>query len=216
MVKQTRVAPAPWALLCGLLIPALLAAGCGGGGGGGGSTTTPAYQGTLVIDSTPPQAQVFINGADTGQRTHAEITREVDAAGTSFTVTLRYPGYEDGTATVMVKPGEAVPVSLTLIQSRPPDIPPHTITGKVLLQQPDGSTAPATAATVTAVEATTSESVAATLDTSATRAGAYYIFAPAGTYHVTATSTGYQPQARDVVVLSGEDRKTGIDFTLSP
>ena len=56
--------------------------------------------------------------------------------GTQFRIVARLAGYEDAHATVTVRPDEAVPVNLTLKQTRPPAIPPHTITGKAYCSRP--------------------------------------------------------------------------------
>ncbi len=197
------------ALASALVAGALLMAGCGGGGGGG--TTGPQYA-TLSVRSAPAGARVFINGTDTTKTTPAEIQQEVQAAGTQFEVTVRLSGYEDATKTVTATPNQTVTVDFTLQQAQPPVIPPHTITGKVLLQQAGGGTAPATSASVVATSAT-SGTFTATFDPAQAGDGTYYIFAPAGTYTVTASKSGYQSQTKTVTVLSGDDRKTQ-DFTL--
>ena len=51
------------------------------------------------------------------------------------------------------------------------------------------------------------------MDTTPQRAGTYYIFAPPGTYVVTATLTGYPPQTANVTVLSARTA-TDVNFNL--
>lgn len=208
-----RLLPTVRAGLCAIaLLAAALIAGCGGGGS---SSEPRVSHGTLIISSTPSGARILIDDQDTGKTTPQEITREVQQDGTQFRITARLAGYEDAHATVMVRPNEAVPVSLTLKQTRPPAVPPHTITGKVQLQT-GGGTVAATNPTVTATETTTNESFTASLDAAPERAGTYYIYAPPGQYRVTASMPGYQAQTRDVTIVSGDDRRTGVDFTLPP
>ncbi|NLC56840.1 MAG: PEGA domain-containing protein [Armatimonadetes bacterium] len=204
----------------GRMVRALLALGAGlalvaGCGGGGGGSTTPAIQeGTLVLRSTPAGATVLINGEEIPQKTPVEVTRQVAATGTTFEVVLRLAGYEEVRQTVLVRPNQAATVEVALKASRPPEIPPHTISGRVLYNPGSGTFVPAANATVSAKETTTNETFAATMDTTPQRAGTYYIFAPPGTYVVTATLTGYPPQTANVTVLSGEDRHTDVNFNL--
>lgn len=201
----------PLALCLAAFAGAALVSGCGGGGGG--TTAPPTYEGTLVLRTTPPGATVLINGVEIAERTPTEVTRTVAPGGTTFEVVFRLAGYEEARQSVVLRPSQAQTVSVTLRQLLPPDIPPHTITGRVLYQS--GTTyIAAPNATVVAKETSTQEEFRATMDTSSARAGTYYIFAPPGTYQVTATLSGYQPQTRQVTVLSGEDRVTGVDFTL--
>lgn len=191
--------------------------GCGGGGGGGGS----AVQGTLVVKTLKVNldgstaaltgAAVFVNGTDTKQTTPAEIHQ---AAGPAQVV-VRLDGYDDASTTANVTPNQITTVELTMNPSRPPDVPPHTITGKVSLSS-GGTTQPAPGATVTATETTSGDVYSAVVSTASADAGTYYIFAPAGTYNVTASNAGYTSQTKQVTIISGEDRHTGVDFTLTP
>lgn len=186
------------------------AAGCGGGGSNG--SAQPA---TLEVLSTPGGAAIWINGVDTGQRTPAQVLHPVPGGGAQVQVVARLAGYDDGLRTLTLQPGQSQTVEFTLQPSQPPSVPPHTITGKVTLSN-GGTTSPAVNAAVQATETTTGEVFSATIDTDPARAGVYYIYAPPGVYKVSVSQAGYQPQERELKIMSGEDRQTGIDFTLSP
>ncbi|MDH7569960.1 MAG: carboxypeptidase regulatory-like domain-containing protein [Armatimonadota bacterium] len=185
----------------------LTLSGCGGGGDSGGIAT-------LELRTTPGGAQILIDGTDTGKVTPAILERNVPGSGATVQVTFRLAGYEDAVRSVALLPGKTATVDVSLTPSHPPDVLPHTITGRVLLSGPGGATTPATDARVVATETTSGEQYTATFD--ASRPGRYYLFTPPGSYQVTASQAGYQSQTRSVTIISGEDRQTGVDFTLSP
>ncbi len=180
----------------------------------GGTPTT--LSGTLHVTSTPSGARLFINGTDTTQQTPADITQTVPANGTVVQVTVRLVGYEDATTTATILPNQTVTVDLTLRALQPPAEPPNTITGRVTATAPGGSAAPAPDAAVSATDTTSGAVYTATMDTSVDRAGVYYIWTPPGTFQVTASKSGFASQSKSVTVLTGDDRRTGIDFDLTP
>lgn len=201
--------------LAAVVLGSVVLGGCGSGGG-------PRPNTQLEVRSTPPGAAIFVAEVrgntvgpetNTGQKTPAVVTFPVEAGGSQLKVTVRLAGYEDASTVVTARPDEVVPVEFTLKASQPPAIPPHTITGQVRVVQ-GGTSAPAANPTVTATETTTGEVFRATLDSE--RPGVYYIFAPPGTYRVTAWQAGFQESSREVTIVSGEDRQTGVDFLLSP
>ncbi|MEO0113891.1 MAG: clostripain-related cysteine peptidase [candidate division WOR-3 bacterium] len=77
-----------------------------GGGGGGGNT------GTLVVNSTPTGATVWINGTNTGHTTNVTFTINPG----NYEVKLTLSGYYDWIDTVTVNAGQTTTINATLQQ----------------------------------------------------------------------------------------------------
>lgn len=77
----------------------------------------PTQTGSISFISTPPGAEIFIDGADQGEVTPYTIS---DIPAGVHTYTLKRPGYNDITGTVSVTSNRTESVPATLIPSVPP------------------------------------------------------------------------------------------------
>ncbi|MGE5559145.1 MAG: PEGA domain-containing protein [Bacillota bacterium] len=91
---------------------------------GCGKKSTPAGQGSIVIDSNPQGAAVWLDGADTGQVTPASINN-VTAA--THEISLVLAGYETWTDNVLVTANQTTVVpTVTLTAATPTPTPTPT------------------------------------------------------------------------------------------
>ncbi|HTY14687.1 MAG TPA: protein kinase [Methanoregulaceae archaeon] len=88
------------------------------------SATFALDTGTLDVKSTPRQAEIFIDGTDTGFQT----PQILDVAGGSHTLRLSLDGYQDYTTTVSITAGQTTTISQQLFQATPvPTTSPTTV-----------------------------------------------------------------------------------------
>lgn len=146
---------------------------------------TVSFPGTTIADVSSDPATGFYT---------------VTVPGGSIPITVTAEGYRNGSATVVIEPGQSVVKDFAML----PELRGGIITGTVLASE-DGSPIPAT---VTVVDAPEPISVTATAD------GVYQISAPAGTWTVKAEANGFLPKTQPVVVPP--DGTAVLNFELRP
>lgn len=165
--------------------------GCGGGGSGGATLTGTVVDGT---NDTPLQnVRVALGTANTTTAADGSFTLSGLATGTGI-VTFQLDNYEITSLSVDIAAGaNTLPdtVKMAPVSGQPPDTTPRTIQGTITLSDESNPSG----VTVTLLSVTTQ------YDQMTTGAdGNYHFWAPAGTYTIRASKTGFVTENQQVTV----------------
>jgi len=180
-------------ILAVIIITAIILAGCGGGGGGGQGTN---LTGTVIDGATNEPlsgVRVAIGTASTVTKSDGTFTLTGIVTGSAI-LTAQLDNYEISTVAITINPGSNTlpePIRMAPLTGNPPDITPRTLQGTITLT----GTSNASGVVVTLLSGTTIYDQMTT-----TSDGKYSFWAPAGTYKLRATKTGFVTKEQQVKI----------------
>ncbi len=154
--------------------------------------------GTLELNSDPPGAVIFIDGAMlTGQTTPAQV----HVAAGSHELMLRKPGFEEENTTIAIKDGETYPYSPTLDRMQWQGNPQQQEKLKQALREGKG------------IIAVLTEPMGATLQINGhtvPRTTPFRAAFPPGNYQLTISLDGYATERRQITVQAGKPTRVQV------